>query len=225
MKTIYAFGCSVTHGADLVSINASEENVMLSYPVKIAQRLNLQCENWAIPGNSNENIYHNFMDMIPTVEHKDISFVIVGYTAPIRETWKSNGRYWQMIPCWCSTTTDLTKPYGYVRDPKPRWSETSPRVVSDNELFVDDLDQMYKLFSKHRWDEEEYTKKRTNYITGIRAYCKLHNIKLIETRWHGPIDGIEIDLTCVSSWLNQMRHPNREEHEKIADMIIGHYKL
>jgi len=98
--TIYAFGCSVTHGTDLATVNASDENVALSYPSKVAQYLKVECENWAFQGNSNENIFHNFMDIMS--QRDNVTAVIVGWTSPMREVWKCDGRYWQFIPAWCA---------------------------------------------------------------------------------------------------------------------------
>lgn len=225
MKTIYAFGCSVTHGSDLATVNASEENVMGSYPVKIAQALNLECENWAIPGNSNENIFHNFMDTIPNTDPDDIAFVIVGWTSPIRELWKCDGRTWHFIPGWCASLIDITKPFTKVRDPKPRWTEINPRMVSDGEEYLDLLESQYEFLAKYKWDLTEYTKKRLNFIRSVRSYCVTKNIKLIETQWYDSIPGIEIDLTSVGPWHNELRHPNKDEHIAIAEMIIKHYNL
>lgn len=224
MKTIYAFGCSVTHGAELASVNASEENVLGSYPVKIAQRLKLQCENWAIPGNSNENIFHNFMTVIP--QAKDIAFVIVGWTSPIRETWIADGRLWQFIPGWCASMMDNTKEFTHVRDPKPKWTELAPRMVSDGQEFLSLLEQQYDFLSRYKWDINEYLKKREHYAQAVRAYCSSHGIKLIETVWYDyPLNGVGIDLSSISDWLKNGRHPSYQEHETIADMIIKHYKL
>ena len=224
MKTIYAFGCSVTHGAELVSVNACEGNILGSYPVKIAQQLNLQCENWAIPGNSNENIFHNFMSVVP--QAKDIAFVIIGWTSPIRETWTCDGRLWQFIPGWCASMSDNAKPFTHIRDPKPSWSEIMPRMVSDGEEYLTPLEQQYNFLSRYKWDINEYLKKRLHYAHAVRAYCSHNNIKLIETVWYkDPLDGVGIDLSEISGWLDNGRHPSYEEHKKIADLIIEYYDL
>jgi hypothetical protein len=221
--TIYAFGCSVTHGVETATAQASEGNIIHSYPARIAIKLGKSCENHAIPGNSNEFIFHNFMEVIPYAT--DIDFVIVGWTSPIREVWYANGRYWQMVPCWCATTEDITKPYSYVKKSRPSFSELDPQTVCDKQEYLDDLDQLYKLLTKHKWDEVEYLKNRQHYITSVRAYCQVNNIKLIETTWYDAIDGIDINMTSVSPWYNELRHPNKEEHQLIADLIIRHYEL
>ena len=221
--TIYAFGCSVTHGVETATSQASEENVMHSYPAKIAVSLGKECENHAIPGNSNEYIFHNFMEVI--TKATDIDLVIIGWTSPIREVWHAHGRYWQMLPCWCSTTEDITKPYEYVKKSSPSFSEIDPQAVCDKQEYLNDLDQLYKLLTKHKWDETEYIKNRQHYITAVRSYCFEKNIKLIETYWYDKIDGVEIDLKQVGPWYNERRHPNIQEHIDIANLIIKHYNL
>jgi hypothetical protein len=130
-----------------------------------------------------------------------------------------------MLPCWCSTTEDITKPYGYVKKSTPSWDELDPQAVCDKQEYLSDLDQLYKLLTKHKWDEQEYIKNRQHYITAIRSYCQVKNIKLIETVWYDQIDGVNINMTSVSSWVNERRHPNKKEHELIADLIIKQYNL
>lgn len=221
--TILAFGCSVTHGVDTATAQASEENIFYSYPARIALKLGKECENHAIPGNSNEYIFHNFMEIVPNTT--DIDFVIVGWTSPIREVWFAYGRYWQMLPCWCATTEDITKPYGCIKNPFPSFSEADPQAVCDKKEYIKDLDQFYKLLIKHKWDENEYRKNRQHYISAVRAYCQNNNIKLIETTWYDDITGIDINMTSVSPWFTERRHPNKEEHIAIAELIMKHYNL
>ena len=227
MKTIYAFGCSMTHGAELVTVNASEENVLLSYPVRVAVKLKLSCENWAIPGNSAENIFHNFMDVISKVNSEEIAFVIYGWTSPVREVWVNDNRTWQFLPGWCCSTEDLTAPYTYIYDPKPRWSPSRPRVVSDGEEYLKDIDDFYTLLSKHKWNHSEYTKKQQHYVTAVRSYCANKNIKLIETCWWEDIPDVKINISKIvdSDLQGGAGHPTKEEHSLIADTIIKEYAL
>jgi hypothetical protein len=223
--TILAFGCSVTHGLELVTTWASDENVALSYPSLVANHLKVDCENWAFAGNSNENIFHKAMEIIPNTQN--ITAVIVGWTSPLREVWEKDGRIWQFIPSWCGTLVDITKPVTFVKEPDTSWSDDSPRRVSDSEEYIDILADVYKVLTKYKWDNTEYVKKRSNYITAIRTHCSLHNIRLIETQWY-PLDKIKdinLDLCDVGPWLSELRHPNIKEHEMIAEMIIENYKL
>ena len=223
--TILAFGCSVAHGAETVSPYTDEQNIPFSYPGVIAQKLNVDCENWAFCGNSNENIFHAVLDTVS--KHKKITAVIVGWTSPVREVWQCEGRYWQFIPSWCYTSNDLLKPILFLKDPKIN-SPTTPRLCSDKEEYMSVLENVYKLLMQYKFDIEEYIKKRNNYVLALRTYCNSSNIKLIETSWSDSIPGVEIDLSKIGSWVDNnypTRHPNKEEHRMIADRIIEYYKL
>ena len=61
---ILAFGCSITHGADLVKSNQHEENIKYSYPNIVAQSLGIECKNYAVCGISNEGIFHKVLDRL-----------------------------------------------------------------------------------------------------------------------------------------------------------------
>lgn len=224
--TILAFGCSITHGAELVEPYTYEGNIPFSYPGLIAQKLNLQCENWAFCGNSNENIFHNVLDTVLTYDK--VTALIVGWTSPVREVWKCEDRYWQFIPSWCYTNDDLLKPISFLKDPKVN-SPTTPRVCSDKEEFLPVLEELYDRLMRYKFDTDEYIKKRNNYVLALRTYCKSNNINLIETCWSDPIDEVDIDLSKIGNWVNKdnhpVRHPNKEEHEIIANMIMEQYKL
>jgi hypothetical protein len=222
---ILAFGCSVTHGIDVVTAWTSDENIALSYPGLIAKQLKVECISWAFPGNSNENIFHKAIENIPKYKaHNTITAVIVGWTSPVREVWKSAGRTWQFIPSWASTVEDLTTPAKYFKELNS-WSNTNPKLSTDKEEYLSVLTDMYSMITKYKFDYDEYLKKRTNYITTLRCYCEANDIRLIETCWSDPIEGISIDMNTVSNWNKECRHPNKEEHQIIANMIMDHYKL
>ena len=59
---ILAFGCSVTHGAELVYDYQSDENIRYSYPNIVAHTLGVECKNYAVCGISNEGIFHKIID-------------------------------------------------------------------------------------------------------------------------------------------------------------------
>jgi hypothetical protein len=225
--TILAFGCSVAHGAETVYPYTHEENIPFSYPGIVSQKLNVECENWAFCGNSNENIFHTALETIP--KYEKITAVIIGWTSPVREVWKCEDRYWQFIPSWCYTNDDLLKPISFYKEPKIN-TPTTPRVCSDQEEYVSVLEKFYDMLMRYKFDRIEYTKKRNNYVLALRTYCKSNNIKLIETFWSNSaededVEGVTVDLSEVGPWLDEGRHPTKEEHELIAKMIIGHYKL
>jgi hypothetical protein len=221
---ILAFGCSVAHGIDTVTTGNSEENLECSYPNLVAKHLKIECESWAFAGNSNENIFHQFMEHVPKVK-KDITAIIVGWTSPVREVWTCEGRTWQFIPSWCASSLDVMKPYTKFKN-YDNWSNLQPSICTDDPETIYPMEILYKFLFKNKFDEIEYHKKRYAYITAIRTYCEMHKIKLIETTWDlNGIQGVDINIGDISSWVSEGRHPTKEEHKTIANMIIGHYKL
>jgi len=219
---ILAFGCSVTHGVGLVSDQATVENLKFSYPNLIAKQLGVDCVNFAFPGNSNENIFYKMIEEIP--KHKNITAVIAGWTSPVREVWTSEGRTWQFIPNWCATTTDLTKPFARFKNVGV-WTPNTPCICADSEDKIDTVFRLYQLLLTYKFDDAEYRKKRDLLITATRAYCQLNKVKLIETSWSDIIGGVDIRIDTISPWVNEVRHPNRQEHELVAKKIIEAYKL
>jgi hypothetical protein len=221
---ILAFGCSVAHGIDTVIAGNSEENLECSYPNLIAKHLKVECESWAFAGNSNENIFHQFMENVPKF-NKEITAVIVGWTSPMRETWVCNGRIWQFIPSWCASSLNVMDPYLYYKNYDMK-SDLHPRICVDDENTIDVCERLYKFLFKYKFDEIEYHKKRQSYVMAIRSYCSLHGIKLIETTWDlDGLEGVNINIGDISSWVGEGRHPTKEEHKTIANIIINHYNL
>ena len=222
--TILAFGCSVAHGIDIITTGNSEKNLEYSYPNLIAKHLKVNCESWAFAGNSNENMFYQFMENVSKFNKEEITAVVVGWTSPVREVWKCEGRYWQFIPNWCYTNNDLLKPILFLKDPEVN-TPTAPRVCSDREEYMAVLENFYDNLMRYKFDIKEYSKKRQCYITAIRNYCQLHKIKLIETCWDGEIEGVDINIGLISPWASECRHPTKEEHALVAKQIIDHYKL
>ena len=72
----------------------------------------------------------------------------------------------------------------------------------------------YKPISKETINQQGETEKS--------AYACLKTYFVFNA---DQVEGIEMDLTSVSPWFNERRHPNIEEHQLIAEMIINKYKL
>jgi hypothetical protein len=218
--TVLAFGCSVTHGTEIAASGNSKANIPFSYPALVAKHFGVDCNNYAFCGNSNENIFHQALGTIPTVEN--ITAVIVGWTSAEREVWQCDGRTWQFIPSWSATTNTIWRPFGYF---KPE-SNNSPRRCADKEEYLQVLDNIYDILLKYKFDSAVYTKKRDNYISALRSYCKVNNICLLETCWADQLPGVEVNLGAIGNWYPAMnRHPNAEEQQSFADQIIKHYLL
>ena len=216
--TILAFGCSVTHGTEIAADGNSKENIPFSYPALIADHLGVDCVNRAFCGNSNENIFHEAITTIPTC---DITAVVIGWTSIEREVWTCDGRTWQFIPSWCGTSANVWKPFRVF---KPG-NDLIPQRCADVTEHVPALESMYDMLIKYKFDITVYSKKLMNYMSTLRAYCQVNNIKLLETCWANNIDGA-VNIGKIGNWYPAMqRHPNAEEQNLFAKQIIKHYGL
>jgi hypothetical protein len=213
--TIYAFGCSVTHGAELVSPHQDPANTEFSYPNIIAKALDDTCKNFAVCGTSNENIYHRTLDVLK--DSIDITMVIVGWTSTVREHWQVDGRDWFFIPSWCATTKDGK--YTYTRDWSDQDVKLYPKICADEQHYIDLLPQIYEFFVKYKFDVDQYKRKKINYIDSIRRYCQQREIKLIETCCLDSVPDT-FNLDNIGSWRRGRSHPTRDEHEQIAQQIL-----
>jgi len=218
--TILAFGCSVTHGLETATLGNSKDNLSFSYPALVADYLGVDYINFAITGNSNENIFHEALETIP--KYNNITAVIVGWAADVREVWKCDGRTWQFNPGWAGTSLDLFKPYRFVKETL----NPTVRCCASTESYIPIIENLHEILSKYKFDPTEYAKKRNNYIKSFKAYCSVNNIKLIETCWERPIEGA-INIGKIGTWCSSPgnRHPNKDEHKSMAEEIIRHYKL
>ena len=219
--TILAFGCSVTHGAELAYPYQHDDNTIGSYPQLVANYLAVDCANYSVCGISNEGIFHKVLDTIP--KYSNITTVIVGWTSNLREYWKCDGRDWFIIPSWCATTRDGTLPY--VKDYSDSNINLHPRVCVDDIIYTQPLSDLYELTVKYKFDAVEYDQKKQHYVGMVRLHCKNHNIKLIETTSMTPFDDISIHIDNIGTWRKTLGHPTANDHQLIAEQIIEQYNL
>lgn len=219
--TVLAFGCSVTHGAELAHPYQHDDNTIGSYPQLVANYLTVDCVNYAVCGISNEGIFHKVLDTIS--KYSEITTVIVGWTSDLREYWKCDGRDWFIIPSWCATTRDGTLPY--VKDYSDTDINLHPRVCVDDITYTQPLSDLYKLTVKYKFDAVEYDQKKQHYVEMVRLYCKDHTIKLIETTSMTPVDDISIHIDNIGTWRKTLGHPTANDHQMIAKQIIEQYNL
>lgn len=227
---IVAFGCSITHGCELVHPYQHEDNTINSYPQLVANQIGSSCINYGLCGISNEGIFHMILNKVS--QHKDVNTIIVGWTASMREYWFANGRHWFVIPSWTATMEDVEKQpteiKDYVKDySKGRNSQIitdhRPRMVSDNKDYLEELELGYNFLTKNKFDEEEYKIKKKHYIESTRLYCQSKNIKLIETTSLESVDDISIFIDNIGKWREGINHPSNFEHQLIAKRIIEQY--
>ena len=221
--TILAFGCSITHGAELVHPQQHNDNIEFSYPKLIANHLNVDCINYAISGISNEGIFHSILEHAP--QHNDITAIVVGWTSTMRDYWQCDGRSWFVIPSWIASMTDIYKPLAHIKYSATTDINATPRICSDDASQLELLQDLYEFTMKYKFDQNEYAKKKQHYIHSIRNYCCTNNIKLIEITCMESVTDIPLYFDNVGKWRNTLSHPNKQEHIQFSEQIINHYNL
>jgi len=216
---ILAFGCSVTHGADLVHPNQHEENIQYSYPNLVARALGIECKNYAVCGISNEGIFHNVFDTLVRYKNSEITAVIVGWTSTMREYWRTDDREWFIIPSWCATT-EKNQLLKYFKDYTDEDVNLYPRICSDKKEYLEPLANVYDIITRYKFDVEEYENKKSNYIDIVRLLCQNKGIRLIETCCLGSVGSIDINIDNFGKWRLDKGHPVKQDHEQVAQHIL-----
>ena len=221
--TILAFGCSITHGAELVHPQQHNDNIEFSYPKLIANHLGVDCVNYAISGISNEGIFHSILEYAP--QHNDITAIVVGWTSTMRDYWQCDGRSWFVIPSWIASMTDIYKPLAHIKYSATTDINATPRICSDDAGQLELLQDLYEFTMKYKFDQNEYAKKKQHYIHSIRNFCLTNNIKLIEITCMDSVDDISLYFDNVGNWRHGWSHPSKQEHIQFSEQIINHYTL
>lgn len=208
-KSIVAFGCSVTHGCELVSGAYDPENIPGSFPNQLASRLNIACENLALPGGSNEEIIHRIYD-----HELSNRIVVVCWTSLIREYWHADGRHWFFIPNWGACFDNLQHKFIHI-------DERNPRIVAEDKEMLPVTSDYYDFFMQYKTDEATYLRK-------MRNYQRQFHLLMAETQT--PY----IELSCIYNnlpgvknidgvWTQEGRHPDQEEHLALANQLYNEY--
>jgi len=216
---ILAFGCSVTHGADIVSPHQDEANVEFSYPNLIAQALGVECKNYSLCGISNEGIFHQVIDTLVRYKRQDITAIIVGWTSTVCEYWCADNREWFIIPSWCASA-EQGQSVNHFKDYTDADINLHPRICSDKKEYLEPLAQVYDVITRYKFDVEQYEHKKSNYIDMIRLLCQNKGVRLIETCCLGSVGSININLDNFGTWRQGLSHPTKEDHEQIAQHVL-----
>ena len=197
-------GCSITHGAELYNSFMSLENIKDSFPAHIAQRLGLELNNIALSGSSNEYIFHSLVNSICT--DKDVKEVLAVWTSNDRLYWKNNARHYFLVPGWMSS---MVNEYNFV--PRERTVDGA-WITGDTDEIVEELASVYKFFVVHYLGSRELESKLSNYRQCLRQLCVSKNINYKD---------IQIfDFTHIGNWFKEKRHPNKQEHIELANIIF-----
>lgn len=208
MKKSLIVGCSITHGSELISDVYDPRNVEHTYANGLSKYLGYEPNNIAIPGNSNEGIFHD------AVKHlSGHNLLIVGWTSLNRESW-TNGHEWYFFNTnWGCMTNDLglndifVKQYGNLT------------LVSSEESKFDDLRLHHKMIAMHKFGSDQLLEKLMHYRQSLKALCQVSGISYIDLSLIEKIN----DICCHR--VSGPNHPNKEEHQKIMNSIVNYYNL
>ena len=219
MKKLIVTGCSVTHGTELVD-NYSPENIRLSYSQVIADKLNCDLVNVALPGGSNEYIFHSALECLS--KYSDIHSLIVAWTFPDRLHWYYGGRHWFFNPSWGSTSRRLSNNMHVKKI-------NGVTITSDIECYLDTVELQHRILVDHYFTDNNLTtdhlnEKTKHYSQALSAVCHSRQIQLIEVdaAMNYFLDVFRFESLGLS-YIREQRHPNKEEHRIIAEKILETY--
>ena len=148
---LFAHGCSVTHGSDLVHTGISDENIAFSFTGLLANMLSLPFSNSALPGNSNEGIFHNAID---SIYENDSIAIIVCWTTPVRETWARLDETFCVNIGWANASVG--------NNTQKVFYDEKNNVSAIREDYLADMAEYLKFFRKYKTDDGYYIKKIKN---------------------------------------------------------------
>jgi hypothetical protein len=211
MKSLIV-GCSITHGSELISDVYHPLNVEHTYANKLSKHLGFEPNNIAIPGNSNESIFHEAVENL-----KGHDLLIVGWTSLFRETWINENKNYYFNPNWGCVTDDLTMQDVFVEIRK------QVKFVSSDRNMLSELQEYHRLLNLYKFNDTLLTQRVVHYRECLKTLCKHSNIRYIDICL---IDNIFNDSVYYNT--NQKcrgRHPNKKQHQDIMNLILEFYKI
>lgn len=204
MKSLIV-GCSITHGSELTADTYHPENVTNTYANLLSAELGYIPNNIAIPGNSNERIFH---DAVENLSGHDL--LMVGWTSLVRESWHNFDLDYFFNPYWACATNDLTMSSVWV-------NSTAVKIVTSDKCLFKDLKDYHKFLVNHKSDRSELSKKINHYRLTLRNLCQNLGVRYIDTCFLDPLfdDCYFHDTNAICHG----KHPNREQHVFIKDQI------
>jgi len=202
MKSLIV-GCSSTHGCDTVSSWYNLENCQHSWANLLSQQLGYEPDNQAIPGNSNEAIFHLAVEQL-----KNYDLLIVGWTGLHRETWSCEGKNYFFGPIWTCCVEQSGKDYVQTQE------YAGVTAVSDQPEMLDIIHAQHKFLFTHKFDRKEQLKKVMNYRHCLKTLCQANNVRYIDAN---VIEQIFPDVPTVDN--SSGRHPTCQQHEDFAKLL------
>lgn len=205
-KQLLVSGCSVTHGTELYNTWVHPNNVEMSFSKKLADKLDCDLVNVALPAGSNEYIFHSIVEKFQTLDN--IHSIIVVWTSTGRLCWQTDDRYYFFSSNFASSMCDLQNFKMHDKTINNCW------FTGDNHDIVNKISSVHSFFVTDFFDHHRETCQLKNYQLCIQALCDLKKIQFISLNWE------EIN---IGHWLQAARHPNLDEHNQIADFIFQKY--
>jgi hypothetical protein len=201
MKSLIV-GCSSTHGSETVSPVYNIDNTKYSWANVLSEKLGYEPDNQAIPGNSNQAIFHCAVEKL-----KNYDLLIVGWTSLARESWTYDNKHYFFNAKWACCVEDISMKDIYVKE------SLDATVVSNQESLLETLNAQRRFLIEHKFDLVQQAKKVHHYRTCLRVMCQMHGIRYIDANILGT-------LFKDAPSLKIMRHPTRDEHCEFAEQIL-----
>jgi hypothetical protein len=201
MKSLI-LGCSSTHGSDTVSPVYNLDNTKHSWANVLRGKLGYVPDNQAIPGNSNQAIFHTAMEKL-----EEYDLLIVGWTSLARESWSYGNKNYFFNPRWACCVEDISMKDVYVKE----LSDTI--IVSDQEAMLEILLDQHRFLITHKFDLDQQLKKVRHYRTCLQMMCKTNKVRYIDANLIDPI-------FSDAPRLKTQGHPTINEHYKFAEQLL-----
>jgi hypothetical protein len=219
-QTLLVGGCSIAHGCETYNGFMHANNVANSFSQHLANKLQVRLVNVALSGCSNDYIFHSIMEELS--RHPNIHSVLVSWTSFGRLTWTHGQRLWMFLPTWSATIEKPTD--GHYTNWQQNQQHNGIWFNSDRAEYIEILRAQHRFFIDNYLDDNpELWKKFTNLRKSLQAVCREMQVRLIETSpWLNKPDIIYQYGTNLS-YLQEKRHPNKQEHILIAEELFDKY--
>lgn len=196
----------MTHASETVSPVYNIDNVEHSWANVLSEQLGYDPDNQAIPGNSNQAIFHSAMEKL-----QNYNLLIVGWTSPTRESWKYRNKHYFFNPSWACCVEDISLKDIYVKE------SSDATIVSDQESMLEILDAQRRFLIDHKFNLVEQVKQVNHYRICLQTMCKANGIRYIDANVIG-------NLFPDAPSLKILRHPTIDEHRKFAEQVLATLK-
>lgn len=210
MKKLLVSGCSVTHGTEIFNKFYHPKNIEGSFSQHLANKLGVELKNVAMPGSSNEYIFHSIIQSLDS----NTDSVIVLWTSTGRLYWQANARHYFFLGNFASSMSDILE---FSTNEKLMHSSNINGCwyTGDSDEVVNHIAEAHKFFVTDYFDHDYENQKLKDYQIALDLICQAKGIQLTQLTWD--------DVSDIGSWCKENRHPNLHEHQQIAERIYKKY--